>query len=79
MVGVKDCEPRAARMAVEFTLRMQARTDDALEMAEPQPTVEDTLYHIAALADLLIGAMSEVVPDSSMKLLTMGSEVQAYV
>ena len=66
-------------MAVEFTLRMHVRTDDALEVAEPQPTVEDTLYHIAALADLLRGAMSEVVPDSSMKPLTIGLEVQAYV
>ena len=79
MVGVKGCEPRAAMMAVELTLRIQARTDIALEVAEPQPTAEDTLYHIAALADMLMGVTSEVVPDSSMKPLTMGSEVQAYV
>jgi hypothetical protein len=58
---VKDCEPRAATMAEEFTLRMQVSMDDALEVMEPQPTVEDTLYHNAAPADLLRGAMNEVV------------------
>jgi hypothetical protein len=56
---------------------MQLSTDVASDIALPQPIVEETLYHIFALVDWLRGIIVWVVPDSSMKALTIGSLVQA--
>lgn len=56
---------------------MQSRTSVELEVDEPQPTVAVTLYHMAALAVELSAGRSEVVPDSWMKALTIGSLMYA--
>lgn len=73
MVGTKDCEPRALRMSVEFAARMQLRISAGSVVDEPQPILEVTLYHMAALADEFRAGMSDVVPDSWMKALAIGS------
>ena len=82
-VGPKPASPagpesmRLERREEEFWARMQARTSIALEVASPQPSLEEELYQDVAAAAAVSWSPSAKVPDSSMKEEAMGSAVQA--
>ena len=60
-------------------MRMQARTVSGDVVFPPHPTVEETLYQLAATASAVCPAakLLTAVPDSGMKPCTIGSSAQA--
>ena len=64
----------AVRMDWKVLVRIHARTLLASEVERPQPRVAVTLNQAALASDWETDPKPLIVPDSSMRPLTMGSE-----